>query len=269
LRSGREVVLEPGSQSVAWRSDGALAYVIGDPPAYRANLPFLSNVVVRSAIDAAPAQWSTGPARYRVLGWAGRTLLVAVGQVGASPDLVAIDAPGRARTLSEASLLLGISPDGTRALVTETPAETAHPHVRLLRIADGAEVAAIPVADARDPVSGDPTAWISAPGSWLDDRVVVGSETGLVIFRVEDSISVDQVLHIDSATRQDGALFEPHFVDRDARTIVAWSGVPGTQPRVRAMQLRCDRIALACTRSAAVAPGEIPRPVDDLSGGGR
>jgi hypothetical protein len=269
LATGGETALEAGSQSLAWRTDGALAYTVGDPAAYRANLPFLADVVVRTTPEAVPQRWSAAPARYHALGWAGSTLLVARAEPGSTPDVVAFDGPGAARTLAPSSLLLGISPDGMRAVVAETPAETQHPHVRLLLVSDGSELASVPVSDAVDPVTGDALAWVSSPGSWQDDHLVVGSETGLVVLRVGESLAIEQVLHLDSATKPNATLFEPRFTDADAHTIVAWSGVPGTEPHMQAAQIRCDRFALSCTGSAAAAPAGVPRLVYDLSGGNR
>lgn len=268
LGRGSEMPLEPGSQSLAWRSDGALAYALGSPPDYRANLPFTANVVVRSSLAATPVAWTSRPARYSVLAWAGTTLLVEREEPGATPDVLALDGPGRLRSLADRSTFLAVSPDGSRALVAETPAETPTPRLRLLRVADGAAVASLYLADARDPVTGEPTSWVTGPGSWANDRVAIASSTGLVVLRAREGLAVEQVLHLDSATRPNGQLFEPRFRGEDAREIVAWAGVPGTSP-VRAAQMVCDRFELTCTRGPALAPADVPRPVYDLSGGDR
>jgi hypothetical protein len=268
LATGEDTPFEPGSQSLAWREDGALAYAVGAVPDYRANLPFLARVVVRPARGSAPTPWTETPERSTVLAWAGKTLLLARGEPGATPDLVALDGPGRARDLALAVTFLGTSPDGAHALVVRGPADTPAPRLELVRVADGHVDSTLFLADARDPVSGEPTSWVAPPAAWSGDRVALASSTGLVVLRVSGAISVEQVLHLDAAARPNGALLEPRFADADARTIVAWSAIPGTEP-IRAAQLLCDRLALTCVRGPALAPAAVPRPVYDLSGGTR
>lgn len=265
---GEEATLEPGSQSLAWRDDGALAYAVGSPPDYRANVPFLTNVVVRASPGGDPVSWAAGPARYTVLAWAGRTLLVARGEPGATSDLVAFDGPERSRVLAAAATFLAASPDGTRVLVARSLSDTPTPRIDLVRVADGQTEATMFLADARDPVTREPTAWVSPPAAWERDRVLLASSTGLVLLRVDESIEVEQVLHLDVASKPNGQLLEPRVAAGDDRTILAWSAVPGTAP-IRAAQLACDRFALSCERGPALSPEVAPRPVYDPSGGRR
>jgi hypothetical protein len=267
LDAKRETALEPGSQSPAWRSDGALAYVVGAPPEYRADEPFLTNVVVRSAPDADPAAWTQEPGRYTVLGWAGTTLLVQRATPGDAPDILAFDAPNQLRTLASHASLLAVTPDGERVVVADSPADSDTPSVQLIRVDDGSTIGAAFVADARDPLTNAPQTWMLGPGSWADDRVVAASSSGLVVIRVGETLDFEQVLHLDSATQPEGALFEPRFAG-GARTIAAWSQLPGTDPP-RFAQLVCDRTQLACTRGPAVPAAAIPHPVYDSSGGNR
>jgi hypothetical protein len=266
LASGRERPLEAGSMSVAWRADGALAYVRGEPPAYRANVPFTANVVVRSG-DGRVEAWTSSPDRYEVVGWAGSTLLVQREVAGDTPDLLAFERPGSSRTVAPSVLFLAISPDGSQALVTQTAADDPHPRIRLLRVADGAEVASMPISAAEDPVTHEPLLSVYGPADWEGSRAVMPSETGLLVLKIDGGLRVDQVLHLDAAAKPDGSLFEPRF--GGDRTITAWAGLPETRPNVQAVQYACDRFALSCTRSAAVAPAAAPRPVYDLSRGAR
>jgi hypothetical protein len=212
--------------------------------------------------------WTSDADRYTVLAWAGSTLVVQRDAAGAAPDILALDAPGQVRPLASESSFLGVSPDGTQALIAESPAATPTPRVLLVRIADGTTVASIYVADAKDPVSGEPSTWILGPASWTGDHVAAASSTGLVVLSTSGGLRVDQVLHLDAATKPNAVLFEPRFVDADARTITAWGGIPGTQP-VQIAQYACDRFALTCTRGPALAADDPPRPVYDLSGGTR
>ena len=263
LATGRETSLGEGSASIAWRADGTLAYVVGEPPRYRANLPFLATVVVRTPAGATTT-WTPQPERYEVAGWARRTLIVEQHFPGAAPDLLAFDGPDDSRTLARDMSFIGVSPEGDRVLVVDT-GDNPHARVRLIRVADGVEIASMPVADIRDPVTQDPVAWIVGYGDWRGDAVVVASETGLVVLRVRDDVAVEQVLHLDVATRPNSSLVEPRFADD--RTITAWGGFPIERSHVQAVQYACDRYSLSCTRSAPVSPREAPRPVFDSSGG--
>ena len=153
LGRGKDVALEPGTFSAAWRKDGALAYVRGEQPDYRANTPFLRQVVVRSAPDTAPAVWSSSPAEYHVLGWAGQALIVAQQFEGESISLLVFDGPGSARPLAQNASLVAISPDGSSALVDESPADTDAPALRLVSVADATELARAPFSTIVDSAS--------------------------------------------------------------------------------------------------------------------
>ena len=265
LATRRETVLEPGSQSLAWRGDGALAYVRGSPPAYRANLPFQAEVVVRTP-DGRMAVWTSEPDRYEILGWAGQALLVQRSFPGGAPDIVAMAGPSESHVVATSSLFIAISPDGANVLVEPSPAEVDHPRIRLVRVADGSELASLPVEDARDPVTGDHLAFVYGPGDWRGDHAVVASETGLLVLHTGETLQIEQVLRLEDAARPNGSLFEPRFADD--RTIVAWGGLPESKQPM-AVQYACDRFALSCTRSAPAAPTNVPRLVYDLSGGNR
>jgi hypothetical protein len=262
---GKDVALEPGTFSAAWRQDGALAYVKGEQPDYRANTPFLRNVVVRSSPDAAPTVWSSSAGEYHVLGWAGRHLIVAQQFEGEAISLVAFDGQGSARPLAQNASLVAISPDGSSALVDEGPADTAAPALRLVSVADATELARVPFSTIVDPTTSTPVAWVTGPGDWFGDRVVASTSTGVVVLHIAGNrISVEQVLHVDSATRPNGRLWEPRFAD-DGRTIITWTDLPES----KAAQIVCDRFALTCTQGPAVPAADAPRPVYDESGGNR
>src|SRR5207244_5803959 len=102
---------------------------------------------------------------------------------------------------------------------------------------------------------------------WLGDRVVMPSSSGLLVLRASpSSLSVEQVIHVDSATQPNGRLWEPRFADQSSRTIVTWSDLSGTEAGHSA-QLVCDRFALTCTQGSAVPFAQAPRAVFDASGG--
>jgi hypothetical protein len=265
--AGTEAALEPGSLSVAWRHDGALAYARGVHAAYRANEPYLRVVVVRRTPGADPAVWLRQPDRYTVQAWAGSTLVVRRDIPGGNADLLALDGPGSARPLAARVDLLAVSPDGSEALVAENLAETTSPAVRLVHVRDGREIARMPIASIVDPAAAASISWLNGPGDWRGDHVVVSSSTGLVVLRVRSgSIALEQVIHVDSATRPNGGFYEPRFTDDGARTIVTWADLPATGGRESA-QFVCDRFALRCDEGAAVPADDAPRPVYDESGG--
>src|SRR5919201_1906636 len=106
LRTADETAFEPGSFSVAWRADGAIAYARGTIPDDRANTAFLADVVVRRDVDAEPVTWSVAPDRYLVEGWAGRRLIVRRQVSGETGELLGRDRrrERRAHAATECSL---------------------------------------------------------------------------------------------------------------------------------------------------------------------
>jgi hypothetical protein len=267
LRDGADTALDPGGFSVAWRRGGTIAYARGNPPDYRANTPFGADVVVRQKLDAAPAVWSRAPGRYLVEGWAGRRLIVRAASAGGRGGLVAFDGAGAERPLADDADLIAISPSGADVLVAESAAEALVPAVRLISVADGAEEARLDLTEVVDPVTRMPVSDVVGLGSWRGDRAVAATSTGLVVFRVSGGrLSVEQVLHVDSASRPGGGFFEPYFADPGAHEIVAWADLPESGGRESA-QFVCDRYALACTESTAVPSTHAPRPVYDPGGG--
>jgi hypothetical protein len=270
LQSGKDDALEPGTFSIAWRSDGALAYVRGDPVSYRANLPFLDDVYVRARPTGKVQAWTTQPDRYLVDGWAGTTLIVERGQPGGGGDILALDQPGSVRVLARSSTFLAISPEGNHVLVAQGVADVPDPKVSLVDVSSGKAIASMPISSIADPTTGMPIQWIGGPGDWRGGDVALTASSGLVVLNAgSDRLAVEQVLHLDSATRPNGMLWEPRFTDDSARSIVTWSDVPGSGEQSRSVQFTCDRYALRCARGAEVPSAEAPRPVYDESGGAR
>jgi hypothetical protein len=268
--SGGERSLEPGSFGAVWRSDGALAYVVGDPAAYRANEPYLTRLVVRAEVDAPAHAWTSRPDRYRAVGWAGDRLVVVRDFPGEAPDVEVLDGPGRERVLAAHAAALAISPDGDRLLVSVGEPATASAALSLRDVASGREIASLALAEIADPVDARAVRWISAPASWVGDRVLAATDTGLVVLRVgADRLSVEQVLHVDLDRFTTGSIYEPRFRDADTREIVWWADVPRGRAEPRSAQFVCDRYTLACTRGPAVPAAVAVRPVYDQSGGSR
>lgn len=269
LRDGTDTALEPGTFSVAWRRDGTIGYARANPPDYRANTSFVADIVVRRGIGGAPTVWSEVPGNYLVEGWAGRHLVVRAAAAGGRGGLEAFDGAGSERPLADDADLLSISPNGGDVLVAEGASEAAGPSVRLVSVADGAEEARVELAEIVDPVTRTPLTNVVGIGDWQGDRAVAATSSGLVVFRISGRhLSVEQVLHVDAATRPGGGFYEPRFGDADGHTVVAWADLPASGGRESA-QFICDRYALTCSESAAVPSTRAPRPVYDPSGGDR
>src|SRR5919201_2710200 len=269
LRTADETAFEPGSFSVAWRADGAIAYARGTIPDDRANTAFLADVVVRRDVDAEPVTWSVAPDRYLVEGWAGRRLIVRRQVSGETGELLVFDGPGAPRPLAHDADLIAIDPSGSDVIVVESAAHTLLPSVRLIAVADGREEALLDLAEIVDPTTRAPVEDVVGIGSCRGERVVAAASTGLVIFRVDGRhLSVEQVLHVDSATKPGGGFYEPQLTGDDEHTVVTWADIPASGGRESA-QFVCDRYALRCDKSAPVPSSQAPRPVYDPSGGDR
>jgi len=267
LQTGADVALGAGSLSAAWRADGELAYAQGTTPDYLANTPYLRDVVVRRTPAAAPVVWSSAPDRYLVEGWAGNRLVVRRELPDGGADLVVFDGPRSMRPLASGAELLAIDPNGSDVLVAENLGTTPAPAVRLIAVADGHEEGRLPLAGIIDPTTKAAITSVAGPGDWRRDRAVISSSSGLVVLHVTGgALSIEQVMHVDSASKPGGVFYEPRFTDDSEHTIVAWADLPASSGRQSA-QFVCDRFALSCTESAPVASQAAPRPVYDESGG--
>jgi hypothetical protein len=171
------------------------------------------------------------------------------------------------RPLASGAELLAIDPNGSDVLVAENLGTTPAPAVRLIAVADGHEEGRLPLAGIIDPTTKAAITSVAGPGDWRRDRAVISSSSGLVVLHVTGgALSIEQVMHVDSASKPGGVFYEPRFTDDSEHTIVAWADLPASSGRQSA-QFVCDRFALSCTESAPVASQAAPRPVYDESGG--
>jgi hypothetical protein len=229
----RDELLEDGAFSVAWRADGALAYFKGAERDYRAAVPYVGDVVVRSALEAEPEPWSTEVGRYIVAAWAGDRLVAYREHQGEVLDVVVFEGPGRMRVLARNSALVAVSPDGRQAFLERGPAQ-GRPTVRIVDIESGTTEAALDLTKV-DPAVGT----VSYAGDWLGRRIVAASTSGLAVFRVGRAIRVEQVVEVPNAA----GLAEPRFADATGRRVTAWT----TEGR-GGVFLDCDLDARACAR---------------------
>jgi hypothetical protein len=231
--TGSDQVLEEGAFSLAWRGDGALAYFKGAERDYRAGIPYVGHILVRSTVTASPEPWTTVPARYIVAGWAGQTLIAYEEREGEALDLLALDGPGRVRVLARDSALVAIAPNGEQALVERGPAN-GRPMLRVLAVADSTEEAAL------DLTTVDPAvAVVGYAGDWEHDLVVAPTASGLAVFRIGSGrIELTEIVRVDG-----GGVAEPRFAGSARERVTGWktTGAGGTF-------LDCYRPSRHCSR---------------------
>jgi hypothetical protein len=213
--TGTDERLEDGAFSVAWRADGALAYFKGAERDYRAGVPYVGSVFVRSAPGAKAVKWSSEEGRYIVVGWADGSLVGYREHEGEALDVVAFDGPGRMRVIAPDSGLVALSPDGRRAFVEQGPAQ-GRPSVRVL------DVASAKVVSRLDLTRIDPSVGVvDYAGDWRGNRVVASSASGLAVFRVRPkTIALEQAIRVKGA-----GLSEPRFATASPGHVTAWASV--------------------------------------------
>lgn len=224
LGTGEDTIFEEGAYSVAWRADGVIAYVKGIELYYRADMPYLGQILVRSAIDGQPEVWVSDLDRFVVLGWAGSKLL-AYRQIeaegGEGVDLLVIEGPGDMTILAKSSELVAISPDASQLLLYDAAARDAV----LLDVVSGAELARLDLEEAFDPTSGAALRYAAYGGSWAGDRVVAETSTGIVLFKVSGaSLTIEKTIPFPHELFP-MEVHEPQFVDETGSTFVAWAPV--------------------------------------------
>jgi len=233
LATGKDTLLADGAYSVAWRADGALAYVQGAEREVRAAGPYLGRIVVRSSLDAPAEVWTPEPDRYIVYGWAGNVLLAYRMRQGEALDVLALTARGAGKTLGVDSEIVAIAPEGDRVLLQDR--EGGMYALRLVDPATGADLAILDLASAGATLAGSPLLRISYGGSWVGNLVVsegvapteTGTATGIVVIEVgSDAVRLVQSLALPAQRFPMGA-YDPRFTDASGSRFVAWATIPG------------------------------------------
>lgn len=248
LATGADSVLADGAFSAAWRSDGALAYVRGVRPEYRAWERYVGDLVVRDAPRGRDVRWSDLADRYVAAAWAGETLLAYRVRPGERLDLLAFDGPGRPRLLGNDTSLVAVSPDGTEAAVADGSAIPGA--LRIVDVRTGDERARLALGDEHT----RPLTWVGYAGSWKDDLVAAESDAGLAVFRVDgDSVSLVRLLELDDDAFPHGAV-EPQLTSRDEIVARAETGSDAGGADAPTVLLDCDRVRATCSRLASAEP---------------
>ena len=262
VQTNEDTILARGAYSAAWRSDRALAYFQAlQPDVPRLIKNYVGHVVVRRSPGEPAVRWTAAPGIYVVGAWAGRRLLVYRIARRGFPDLLVFDGPRRVRKLAASGALIAVSPDGSKAFVSRYG--TARPVVRVVRIADGSELARymLPPATRRQR-PGRAITFVSESGSWTRNIVVAPVSYGVAVFRVRPRrIVLEQVLRFNPGTFPVGVV-EPRL-DDSARRITAWGQlVPLPREAIPlAAVVECDRRTLRCARGRRVSSFPGPRIV--------
>jgi hypothetical protein len=245
--SDEPLVVDEGAYSIAWRSDGAIAYVKALQPDVTDPREYEGHVVVRPAPAGAAARWSDEPGRYVVAAWARERLLVYRLREG-WPDLFVLDGPRRARALGRTGLI-AVSPDGERVAVTDFGA--APPRVRVLELASGREAAAADIGEV---------GWILHAGAWEGDVVVAAAEGAIVVLRVgQAAIELLEALRFEDAELP-ASVAEPQL---EGRRVTAWGEVEARarQPLPGSALVECELGGGGCRALRHLPAGAEPRPV--------
>lgn len=238
--TGADTLFETGAYSPAWKSSGAVAYFKGSKESFRIGEPYVGHVMVRESLESEAVQWTAEPGRYVVLGWAGDSLLVYQRHEGNNLDLLALDGPGKQRSLSLNSELIAISEDGGSALV-DLESSGSSWGVGLIDVQSGELVSTIPLAgDPGQPVLTS----VGYNGSWRGDRAVVSADGGVVVLGTGNGqLSMEGFLRFP----EHQGVWEPRLL-ADGDRFVAWaSAAPAGSALSPAFQhLVCSIQARSC-----------------------
>jgi hypothetical protein len=239
LATGADTLVASGAHSPALSGSGRLAYVAGATRTFAAGAPYYGTIVVRDGVDGAPASWTTVPRRYAIAAWAGERLLAYEMGEGEALSLVAFDGPNRWRSMGEGTLV-AVSQDGTLAFTEQT--DSAPPRVSVVRVSDGAVVAALRLDRGAPAALGIDS--LSYSGAWTGDTVVARACNGLAIFTARaGSIAAVDLLRFDPVAFP-GGLVEPRFARPGE--IVAWAERVEPSGARHAAVLDCRIAARAC-----------------------
>jgi hypothetical protein len=267
LATGKDVSLGAGTMSVAYRSDGAIAYARGTD-AYRLDMPFTSDILVRQTAGSNPVSWTPNARGYSVVGWGAAERLVAHRAIAGveAHDVVVLDAPGQIRTVAQAAEVVAVSPSGKTMVVSEgDPLAGTTTALKLIDIATGTALSQVFLPDLTDPVTGAQIAFADDPGDWDGDELVVRTDSGLLVLRATDSkISTLQVLRLEL---NGIPLNEPRFANQSRTVIEAWANLPESQHA--SVRYQCNRVTLACSRGTPVVAESFGRPAYERSAIGR
>jgi hypothetical protein len=262
---GTDEQLVEGSTSFAVSATGRIAYNRATDPDQPPDMEgrSVNEVVVQDSVTAEPTTWSAEPSDYRVWAWAGDRLLVQHLNEPAENDLLVFDGAGTSRVLVAGAWLLGLSPDGSTALVHQhSPPIDLGSSVLLVDIASGAarpvDLGGLVIEDYETAVS------------WVGDTLVMTrnltdeSTNQLLIFAVGSgpdgpTLQFERAVPVGPA----GAFAHDVWLDDDGstfRVLVAryYDLSMGGEPRALPYRIdTCDATGTTCEQR------ELPLTTDD------
>jgi hypothetical protein len=268
--AGTDQLLAHGAQTVAWGSDGRIAYVQGGR--YRNGHAYRGRVLVRT-LDTRPVAWTPRPGSYEVLAWARNRLLVGIRrclllECKGDPEVgvYKLERSGRLLRLPLATLS-ALSPDGRLAVGRYDRVagqDSPSPLMRLVDIATGRVLATLDLtrsaraAGLRGLLPGS-----IGTAAWRGDEIVAtfsGEESALVFLRVRGRrLSVEQSVRVPTATlpgRYSLYFGAPVFANEGTDRVVVPVRRSAEDDRGFTAVLACDRRTRHCIRGQMLAGRE-------------
>ena len=213
--SGRDRLLSRGAQTVAWNSDGRIAFFRATRSRYDGRRGAYVGHVVVGTITRPATPWTRIAGTYEVLAWARNRLLVAVGKCyfpncrrEPPTGVYVLDESGAMRRLPLAGVT-ALSPDGRYAFgrFDQVPGQDSpSPIVRVVDIGTGRPVATINLKQAMKQAGlrGLLPGAISTGGAWSGSEIVAGfggRDSALVFLQARGRrLELDSVVRIPAQT---------------------------------------------------------------------
>lgn len=270
LRDGSDRLLARGAQTIAWGTDGRIAYFQADHARYAAG-PYLGRIVVRS-LTSAPTAWTSRAGGYQALAWARGRLLVAVRRCvfpqcadDPEPGIYVLAPNGRLSRLP-LSAVSAVSPDGRYAIgsyLEVAGQDSPSPFVRLVDIAKRKVLTTIDLPKLAR-AAGYPSAALANGihraawrGSDIAATASFANASAIAFFRVANSLQLRDVLQLaatTSGTRYGPFLGSPSFLGPGVnRIVVAVTGARANDESSTAI-FSCERRTRSCVRGTKLRP---------------
>jgi hypothetical protein len=267
LRDGSDRLLARSAQTVAWGTDGRIAYFQADHARYAAG-PYLGKIVVRSLTTRSTA-WTRRAGGYQALAWAGSRLLIEVRRCvfpqcahDPKPGIYILAPAGRLSRLP-LSGVSALSPGGRLAIGPYLPVagqDSPSPFVRLVDIGRRRVLATIDLQKLAR-AAGYPSAAFATGiqrAAWRGNEVAATSSfadaSAIVFLRVKGAaLQIDDVLQLPPTTlpaRYGPFLGAPSFLGHGTdRIVVAVNGAGGGNGVMTAV-FSCERHTRTCVRGS-------------------
>lgn len=237
---GADELVADGAYAPAVAPGGQIAYAKGVTSELRSDEPYLARIVVGALDSPYTTVWTTTPARYVPLAWAGSHLVAySIHADDDSTDVLVYSGPDSSRTLMRSASLIAVSPNGKQVAVAEQRGT-----VSIIDIASGAIVDAVTLTGrgASSDV-GD----VRPGGGWRGSRIVASTTRALVVF--ETAPVLRRVAVAPYTDAMPGGISEPQFVDDD--TVVGTVRLPDDASTATPPEARAPTALVVCTLSTS------------------